>query len=79
MEQPGLHRLHAAAVPDRPALIFHHEIGHLLGTEVEAPAMPADTHAPTWTTCWPWPRPYPDRVVQFASPVRTTTTCGLSP
>lgn len=24
-------------------LIFHHEIGHLLGTEVEAPAMPADT------------------------------------
>jgi hypothetical protein len=57
MEQPGLHRLHAAAVPDRPALIFHHEIGHLLGTEVEAPAMPADTHAPTWTTCWPWPAP----------------------
>ncbi|HWK63232.1 MAG TPA: PepSY domain-containing protein [Eoetvoesiella sp.] len=24
-------------------LIFHHEIGHLLGTEVEAPQMPADT------------------------------------
>ena len=24
-------------------LIFHHEIGHLLGTEVEAPAMPSDT------------------------------------
>jgi uncharacterized iron-regulated membrane protein len=24
-------------------LIFHHEIGHLLGTEVEAPTMPADT------------------------------------
>ncbi len=24
-------------------LIFHHEIGHLLGTEVEAPVMPADT------------------------------------
>ena len=24
-------------------LIFHHEIGHLLGTEVEAPAMPAGT------------------------------------
>ena len=22
-------------------LIFHHEIGHLLGTEVEAPKMPA--------------------------------------
>ncbi len=24
-------------------LIFHHEIGHLLGTEVEAPELPADT------------------------------------
>ncbi len=24
-------------------LIFHHEIGHLLGTEVDAPIMPADT------------------------------------
>ena len=24
-------------------LIYHHEIGHLLGTDVEAPAMPADT------------------------------------
>jgi uncharacterized iron-regulated membrane protein len=24
-------------------LIYHHEIGHLLGNEVEAPAMPADT------------------------------------
>ena len=24
-------------------LIFHHEIGHLLGTEVEAPAMPAES------------------------------------
>src|SRR5690606_9605817 len=24
-------------------LIFHHEIGHLLGTEIEAPAMSADT------------------------------------
>jgi uncharacterized iron-regulated membrane protein len=26
-------------------LIFHHEIGHLLGTEVEAPEMPLDTPA----------------------------------
>ena len=26
-------------------LIFHHEIGHLLGTEVEAPAVPAGTTA----------------------------------
>ena len=24
-------------------LIYHHEIGHLLGTDVEAPSMPADT------------------------------------
>ena len=52
-------------------LIFHHEIGHLLGTEVEAPAMPA---MPANT-----PRAsldqvlatahalHPDRVVQFAS------------
>jgi uncharacterized iron-regulated membrane protein len=43
MEQPGLHPLHAAAVPDRLPLIFHHEIGHLLGTEVEAPDLPKGT------------------------------------
>lgn len=36
-------------------LIFHHEIGHLLGTEVEAPAMPADT-----------PRASLDRVLEVA-------------
>ena len=36
-------------------LIFHHEIGHLLGTEVEAPAMPAAT-----------PRADIDRVVAAA-------------
>lgn len=36
-------------------LIFHHEIGHLLGTEVEAPAMPADA-----------PRANLDRVLDVA-------------
>jgi uncharacterized iron-regulated membrane protein len=36
-------------------LIFHHEIGHLLGTEVEAPAMPADA-----------PRISLDRVLEVA-------------
>jgi len=36
-------------------LIFHHEIGHLLGTEVEAPEMPADT-----------PRASLDRVLEAA-------------
>ncbi|WP_442953170.1 PepSY-associated TM helix domain-containing protein [Paucibacter sp. XJ19-41] len=54
-------------------LIFHHEIGHLLGTEIEAPEMAVDK----------LPNPprvsldqvlataravHPDRVVQFASP-----------
>ena len=36
-------------------LIFHHEIGHLLGTEVEAPGMPAGT-----------PRADMDRVLEVA-------------
>lgn len=36
-------------------LIFHHEIGHLLGTEVEAPAMPTDA-----------PRVSLDRVMKIA-------------
>jgi len=36
-------------------LIFHHEIGHLLGTEVEAPDLPADT-----------PRASLDRVLEVA-------------
>ncbi len=31
-------------------LIFHHEIGHLLGTEVEAPAMPADAPRASFDT-----------------------------
>jgi hypothetical protein len=32
-------------------LIYHHEIGHLLGNEVEAPALPAGRcrRAPAWT------------------------------
>lgn len=38
-------------------LIFHHEIGHLLGTEVEAPVMPADA-----------PRASMDTVIQSAQP-----------
>ena len=37
-------------------LIFHHEIGHLLGTEVEAPALPAGT-----------PRASLDRVLEVAA------------
>ena len=36
-------------------LIFHHEIGHLLGTEVEAPELPKDT-----------PRASLDKVMQVA-------------
>ncbi len=42
MEQPGLHRIHAVALPDRAARIFHEEIEHLSGV-VEAPPMPAGT------------------------------------
>ncbi len=49
-------------------LIFHHEIGHLLGTEVEAPAMPANTPRVSLdqilTTAHAL---HPDRVVQYAS------------
>ena len=50
-------------------LIFHHEIGHLLGTEVEAPAMPANTpHASLDQVLATAHALHPDRVVQFASP-----------
>ena len=49
-------------------LIFHHEIGHLLGTEVEAHAMPANTPRVSLdqilTTAHAL---HPDRVVQYAS------------
>jgi uncharacterized iron-regulated membrane protein len=47
-------------------LIFHEEIGHLLGTEVEAPAMPADTpHASLDRVVAAAQARHPDRHVQF--------------
>ncbi|WP_295542609.1 PepSY domain-containing protein [uncultured Pseudacidovorax sp.] len=49
-------------------LIFHHEIGHLLGTEVEAPKMPAGTPRVSLDRALEVARAqHPDRVVQFAS------------
>jgi uncharacterized iron-regulated membrane protein len=49
-------------------LIFHHELGHLLGTEVESPAMPADTPRASLDRVLEVARAkHPDRVVQFAS------------
>ena len=49
-------------------LIFHHEIGHLLGTEVEAPPMPADTPRVSLDQVLEVARAqHPDRVVQFVS------------
>ncbi|MDM0014442.1 PepSY domain-containing protein [Variovorax sp. J22P168] len=49
-------------------LIFHHEIGHLLGTEVEAPKMPADTPRASLDRVLEVARAkHPDRVVQFVS------------
>jgi uncharacterized iron-regulated membrane protein len=49
-------------------LIFHHEIGHLLGTEVEAPAMPADTPRASLDRVIATARAlHPERVVQFVS------------
>ena len=49
-------------------LIFHHEIGHLLGTEVEAPAMPEDTpHASLDQVLDVARAQYPERIVQFVS------------
>ncbi len=50
-------------------LIFHHEIGHLLGTEVEAPAMPADTPRASVDRMMAVAQArHPERLVQFASP-----------
>ncbi len=50
-------------------LIFHHEIGHLLGTEVEAPERPAGMpHQPLDRIIDAAKAAFPDRVVQFASP-----------
>lgn len=49
-------------------LIFHHEIGHLLGTEVEAPAMPADSPRVSLDKVLEVARAqFPERVVQYAS------------
>ncbi|MFN4121444.1 PepSY-associated TM helix domain-containing protein [Acidovorax sp.] len=49
-------------------LIFHHEIGHLLGTEVEAPAMPAHTPRASLDQVLTAAHAlHPERVVQFAS------------
>jgi uncharacterized iron-regulated membrane protein len=49
-------------------LIFHHEIGHLLGTEVEAPPMPAGSPQVSLDQVLATARAqYPDRVVQFVA------------
>ncbi len=49
-------------------LIFHHEIGHLLGTEVEAPEMAKGTpHVSLDKILDVAKAKHPDRVVQFAS------------
>lgn len=49
-------------------LIFHHEIGHLLGTEVEAPPMPEGTPHVSLDKVLEVARvQHPDRIVQFVS------------
>jgi len=49
-------------------LIFHHEIGHLLGTEIESPKMPANTPRVSLDRVLDSARAlYPDRVVQYVS------------
>ena len=49
-------------------LIFHHEIGHLLGTEVEAPKMPAGTPRASLDRVIEVAHAlHPERVVQFVS------------
>ncbi len=51
-------------------LIFHHEIGHLLGTEVEAPALPAEQARRTASIdaiMAAAQARFPERVVQFMS------------
>ncbi len=49
-------------------LIFHHEIGHLLGTEVEAPDMPAGTPRASLDRVIATAQAlHPGRVVQFVS------------
>lgn len=50
-------------------LIFHHEIGHLLGTEVEAPAMAEDTPKTSVDRMMAAANArHPDRIVQYAIP-----------
>ncbi|MES2414890.1 MAG: PepSY domain-containing protein [Pseudomonadota bacterium] len=50
-------------------LIFHHEIGHLLGTEVEAPPMPGYTGRVSMDDAIRTAQAvHPGRVVQFTSP-----------
>lgn len=49
-------------------LIFHHEIGHLLGTEIEAPEMPANAPRASLDRVLAAANAlYPDRIVQFVS------------
>ncbi len=49
-------------------LIFHHEIEHLLDTQVEAPHMPADTPRASLDQVLAAAQAYhPDRIAQFAS------------
>ena len=49
-------------------LIFHHELGHLLGTEVEAPPMPVGTPRVSLDHVLEVARAqHPERVVQFVS------------
>lgn len=49
-------------------LIFHHEIGHLLGTKVQAPAMPDDTPRASLDAVLAKAQAlHPERVVQFVS------------
>ena len=49
-------------------LIFHHELGHLLGTEVEAPEMPANSPRASLDDVIKTAHAlYPERVVQFVS------------
>ena len=55
-------------------LIFHHEIGHLLGTEVEAPPMPADSPRVSLDKVLEVARAqYPERVVQYVSQPEDST------
>ncbi|MDP1790212.1 MAG: PepSY domain-containing protein [Methylibium sp.] len=55
-------------------LIFHHEIGHLLGTEVEAPPMPAGTPYASLDRVLEVARArHPERVLQFASQPEDST------